>query len=133
MSLTLSDLPAGHSFETVRFSVDAALSRAYREATGDEDVVYEAEGFVPPLAVAALALGALLNQVGLPPGTLHTNESLEFLQAVPVDAEVECLARIAQRSQRAGMIVCALESDLRLSGATAIRARATVFCPASPA
>ena len=129
MSQTLSDLPSGHTFETVRFSVDAAKSRAYREATGDTNPVFESEGFVPPLCVAALALGALLNQVGLPPGTLHTNESLEFLAAVPVDTELQCTARIAQKSQRAGMIVTVIENELLLDGTTAIKARATVFSP----
>lgn len=129
MNQTLSDLPPGHIFETVRFSVDAARSRAYREATGDTNPIFEREGFVPPLCVAALALGALLNQVGLPPGTLHTNESLEFLGTVPVDFEIECTARIAQKSQRAGMIVTVIENELVLAGSAVIKARATVFSP----
>lgn len=110
--------------------IDKARSRAYRDATGDPLALYEEENLVPPLAVAAFALGALLESVGLPPGTLHANESLRAHAAVPAGATVECRARVAQRSQRGGWVVTALESEIMLDGSPAISARATVLCPA---
>jgi hypothetical protein len=110
--------------------LDAGRCRAYRAATGDALTVYDAEGAVPPLAVAAFALGALLESVGLPPGTLHANESLQAHRAVPEGSTVECRARVAQRSQRGGWVVTVLESDLHLGGESAVSARATVLCPA---
>ena len=112
--------------------LDAARCRAYRAATGDALDVYDAQGAVPPLAVAAFALGALLESVGLPPGTLHANESLQAHAVVPEGATIECRARVAQRSQRGGWVVTVLESDLLLNGAAAVFARATVLCPAEP-
>jgi hypothetical protein len=130
VSTSLTDLPAGHAFEPMSIVLDAARSRAYREATGDALDVYDAHGAVPPLAVAAFALGALLESVGLPPGTLHANESLQARRPVPEGATVECRARVAQRSQRGGWVVTVLESDLMLQGESAIFARATVLCPA---
>jgi hypothetical protein len=128
---SVTDFAAGHIFAPIVIAADAGRTRAYREATGDSNPIYDAEDVVPPLALAAFALGALLNDVGLPPGTLHVNEAVEFRAAVPVGASIECRARLAQRSQRAGMIVSAIESELLVDGDIVLTARATVFCPAS--
>ena len=129
MTTSLSDFPAGHTFEPIVLNVDPERARAYREAVGDARQLYDEDGIVPPLALAAFALGALLNEVGLPPGTLHVNEALEFRRPVSTGAAVECRARVAQRSVRAGMIVSAVESELLVGGEVAVTARATVFCP----
>jgi hypothetical protein len=56
----LADLPAGHTFDPIRFIVDPDHSRAYRDATGDALSLYDDTNAVPPLAVAAFALGALM-------------------------------------------------------------------------
>lgn len=132
MAPSLIDLAAGHSFEPIRFSVDVARSRAYCAAVADSLPLYEAEAVVPPLAVAALALGGLLNQVGLPPGSLHVNETVDCRRSVPAGARLECRATLAQRSQRAGWIVSVLDCEVRLDGATALTARSTVLSPAGP-
>ncbi len=131
MSVILTDLPAGHVFDPVRFAIDAAAVRAYCAAAGDALSLYEDEGVAPPLAAAALCLGALLREVGLPPGTLHISEALEFAAPVPLGAEVECLTTLAQRSRRSGFIVTVLDSRLMVGGASALTARATVISPAS--
>jgi hypothetical protein len=132
VALTLTDLSAGHVFEPIVLSVDADSARAYRAAVTDSSVLFDAEGIVPPLVVAALALGALLNQVGLPPGTLHVNEALAFNAAIHIGARLECHATLAQRSQRAGWIVSVLDSEISLDGVAALTARATVLSPAGP-
>jgi acyl dehydratase len=129
---SLLDLPAGHPFEPVTFVVTAARARAYREAVGDRLSVYdEVGGAVPPLAVVALALGALLEKVQLPPGSLHASESVRFHGVVPAGAAVDCRARIAQRSLRAGWAVSVLETDLYVDGREVASARATVMSPPS--
>jgi hypothetical protein len=129
---SLTDLAAGHVFEPIAFTVDAAQTQAYRDAVGDTNPLYERESLVPPLALVALSLGALLNQVGLPPGTLHANEKVESHRAVEVGASVECRATLAQRSQRAGWIISVLDSQVVLDGSPALSARATVLSPAEP-
>ena len=127
----LPDLPAGHTFDPVEFSVDAATSRAYRDAVGDGLAVYAAAGgLVPPLAVVALGLGALLRQAVLPAGSLHASESLQCHRTVPEGSTVECRASVAQRSRRAGWIVSVLDSLLLVEGQPAVTARATVLSPA---
>jgi hypothetical protein len=131
VTVLLPDLPAGHVFEPLTFSVDAARSRAYRQAVGDSLAVYDEQGAVPPLAVAALALGALLERVSLPEGTLHANESLQVHEAVPDGAELECSAQIVQRSVRGGRVVSVLLSEIKLDGRPAVTTRATVIGPAA--
>jgi len=125
----LTELPAGHTFEPFSFNVDARRVRAYRDATGDALSLYDRAGVVPPLAIAAVALGVLLESVSLPPGTLHVNESLSFHRPVPVGASLECRAILAQRSVRAGLVVSVLDSEILLEGQSALTARATVMSP----
>lgn len=129
MTTLLTDLQAGHEFELVSFSLDAQRVRDYLEATGDEIDFYEQHGVTPPLAVAAFALGALLEAVTLPEGTLHISENLSFSAPVPLGGAVECRARLAQRSMRAGMVVSVLETEITYEGKPALTARATVMSP----
>lgn len=133
MTISLTDLQAGHEFETVRFSLDADRVRAYLAATGDELTFYAEKGLAPPLAVAAFALGVLLETVSLPEGTLHISENLSFQAPLPIGAVVECRARLAQRSVRAGMVVSVLETEICLAEKPALVARATVMSPAGAA
>ncbi len=129
MPVSLTDLPAGHIFPPTEITLTAEASRAYLAAVGDNLPAYGDAGAVPPLAVAALALGELMRQVTLPPGSLHASESLECHSIVPVGATVECRAKLAQRSQRAGWVVSVLESDLLVAGDLAVSTRATVLSP----
>jgi acyl dehydratase len=129
VSPPLTDLAAGHVFDPITITIDAERARAYRRATGDVLALYEDENVVPPLAVAAFALGKLLAAVGLPGGSLHGSEGLEFRAAVPVGATVECRSTLVQRSKRAGWIACVLASQILVAGEVAIVARATVLTP----
>jgi hypothetical protein len=129
----LTELPAGYEFPTTSFEITAGMARAYRAATGDEqDAVYAGSGAVPPLAVAALALGEMLKQVQLPEGSLHASETVEASALVPEGAMVSCRARLAQRSVRAGYVWSVLETVLSVAGAPAVTARATVLSPVEP-
>jgi hypothetical protein len=133
VALLLTDLEAGHSFETIQFVIDRERSQAYLDATGDKLTLYNENYAVPPLAVAALALGALLERVSLPPGTLHASESLRAYEAVQVGTRLQCDVRLAQRSARGGWIVSVLESEILVEGRVAVSTRATVLSPADPA
>ena len=128
-SILLTDLPAGHEFPTVTFLLDSQRIRDYVASTEDELGVYEGLGAAPPLAVAAFALGALLEEVTLPEGTLHVSEALSFNAPVPIGAAVECRARLVQRSVRGGMVVSVLETEITHDGRLALTARATVMSP----
>ena len=131
MAQLLTDLPAGHRFDRLTIALDPTRAAAYREAAGDKLDVYEREAVVPPLAVPALCLGALLETVSLPPGTLHASERVEFRKPVPAGASVDCDTVLSQRSQRSGWIVSVIDSQVMLSGEVAVQARATLLSPIS--
>jgi len=130
VSRLLTELTAGHIFVPITFTISAADASAYREAVGATlPASGPARGLVPGLAVAALALGKLLEQVTLPPGSLHASESLEFHSTVPEGSELECRARLSQRSVRAGWVVSVLDTNTLVEGAAAVSARATILSP----
>jgi hypothetical protein len=132
VSRLLTELTAGHVFEPITFTITDADNLAYREAVGEMvPASSRAAVFVPALAVAALALGKLLEQVQLPPGSLHASESLAFNSAVPAGSHLECRARLSQRSVRAGWVVSVLDTDTFLEGAPAVSGRATILSPAT--
>jgi hypothetical protein len=127
---SLADLPAGHTFEPIRFTVDTEKSRAYRTATGDMLTIYDEQGVVPPLAIAALALGALMEVIDLPDGTLHGNETMEAHAPVPVGATLDCTPKVTRNAVRAGMVFITLEFPVTHEGAPVVTSRAAVLFPA---
>ena len=130
MPQSLTDLAAGHVFPPVHIQIDERRVHDYVVATGDNLALYEEAQVAPSLAVAAFALGVLLEEVTLPPGSLHASEALLFKAPVPIDARVECRAVLAQRSLRGGYVVSVLQSEIVHNGQTALIARAAVMSPA---
>ncbi len=115
----LSDLPKGHEFPATELQITAEDVSAYLDAVQDANSVYRDCGFAPPLAVAARALGALLDLIELPPGTLHTGQQIESAAGVPLGAPLTLSARLTQRSERAGLIIFAIEYAVTVAPATA--------------
>src|SRR3990172_8171522 len=102
----LSDLPKNHRFPDTHFQVTAESLRQYLEAVEDANPVYLERGLAPPLAVAARALGAVLETIELPAGALHTGQEVEAHAGVPIGSTLTLSGRIAQRSERAGLLIC---------------------------
>jgi hypothetical protein len=100
--LLLSDLPKEHELTAARIDLTSERIAAYLSAVGDANVIYRERGLAPPLAVAAIALGALLEQIELPAGSLHASQEVEALGGVPLDASLTLRGHVAQRSERAG-------------------------------
>jgi hypothetical protein len=131
--LLISDLPKGHRFATVSFELTADDVRRYLAAAGDGNAIYAERALAPPLAVAARALGALLETVELPAGTLHTGQEVEAHGGVPIGAALTLTGRIAQRSERAGYVIAVIEFEVTPAAAAgpALTGRTTVMAPSS--
>ena len=131
----MADLPRGHEFPATRFRLGVDDARRYLEAVEDRSNAYgqgpKGPAWVPPLAVAALALRAILEQVGLPPGALHASQEVEFRRPVPVGASLRSRARVAQRSEMRGAVVSVIEFEVEEEGTpgAAVVGRATVIAP----
>lgn len=132
---SLADLPRGHEIPVAGFRLGADDARRYLDAvedrTGAYDVGPDGPAWVPPLAVAALALRAILEQVNLPAGALHTGQEVEFRRPVPLGSLLRPAARVAQRSEMRGAVISIVEFDVAAEGSSdpSVVGRATVMMP----
>jgi acyl dehydratase len=70
---------------------------------GDRSELFSEEGdpgLAPPMAVAALSLRGVVNDLAVPAGTLHAGQELEFSGAVQVGETLACKATVLQNSVR---------------------------------
>jgi hypothetical protein len=127
----LSDLEKGHEFPPTKFDLTQDYVDEYLAATRDSNAIYGQTGLAPPLAVAARALGKLLEAIELPPGSLHTGQEVEMKAGVPVPSTLELSGRLAQRSMRAGLVIGVLEFQVSVVGETgpALLGKTTVMMP----
>jgi hypothetical protein len=130
---SLPDLPKGHRFPETTFQITRQDVEGYLRAVDDRQSVYLEMGLAPPLGVAARALSALLDVVELPGGSLHTGQEVEAQAGVPIGAELIMTGRIAQRSERSGLIISVLEFSVTVTGESspAVSGRTTVMAAAS--
>src|SRR5438132_1546017 len=121
---SVSTLPRGYELEPAQFSLPRERIDAYLVAVGDRNAY---GNIVPPLAVVALALAELQEQVSLPEGSLHTAQEVEQMRAVGAGEMLTMRGRIAQRSERQGFVISVIEMDvLGAEGNPSIRSRTTV-------
>ena len=123
---SVSALPRGYELEPAQFSLSRERVDAYLRAVGDND---DYGDIVPPLAVVALALAELQEQVSLAEGALHTAQEVEHLRPVRVGEPLTMRGRVAQRSKRQGFVISVIELDIDSGDQSAMRARTTVMAP----
>ena len=128
---TLAALEKGHEFPPASFDLSEEWVDAYVASVGDEAIGALDGGFVPPMAVAALAIRALLEQASLPPGTLHVGQELAFTAPVRLGETLTVAARIASRGKRAGWALIAVELRVAGDDRAVMTGRATLSFPAA--
>jgi acyl dehydratase len=77
--------------------------KRYLDAVGDDSQAYFHYSLVPPLALAACTLGALLEKLSLPPGAIHSLQEIETVQPVTIGEEIRATARV-ERPRRRGSL-----------------------------
>lgn len=94
-------LPApGEELHLGRWVVDDEFVQEYLGAVEDSSPIYGEVDAVPPLALAARALGALLEELSLPPGTIHGAQELDCRRTVRQGEEVSCIATPSRPMRR---------------------------------
>ena len=134
MNKAIEALEKGEQFSATSFVLDEEAVARYVEAVEDEALprLAQAEGkaWVPPMAVAALALRSLMEQTALPAGAIHASQEFEFLRAVEVGERITCRAWLSHRSQRAGWWVLAVGMEgADEPGQAVLAGRLTVMVP----
>lgn len=94
------DLKAGQEFPPAAFQVDSATVADYLKAVEEDNVIYQNTGLVPPMALAALALKALINTISMPPGTIHVSQEFEFIDAINTRDTLTSQARVSRIQER---------------------------------
>src|SRR5689334_8532632 len=101
-----ADLPAGHEFTPVEFTIGEAALSAYLAAVGDAQSLYGLCGprtggapLVPPWAVAAFALRSLAGTLALEPGAIHGGQDYEFRRPVRAGEPLRATSRVANKTR----------------------------------
>lgn len=105
--------------------------RAYLAATG------ESEGpsaqlwveTVPPVALGAFALAALMEQMPPPFGTLHAGQEFEFHRSVAPGEELTARVTVERRGERRGSLLTALSIELRAGDEVVAEGRTMLVNP----
>ncbi len=110
------------SFDTAQDLVDE-----YLRSVGDALPIYKETGIVPPLYLAASALGSLLRKLALPPGAIHSLQEVATKTPVAIGREIKVSAILEKPRRRAGLefitAVCTVESG----GTAALTSKSTVL------
>ena len=75
----------------------------YLIAVCDTGVEYRQFRMVPPVAISSLIIGALLEKLGLPSGTIHSLQEIETLGPALIGDLLRARAVIGQPRQRGGV------------------------------
>jgi acyl dehydratase len=126
---SLADLPKGYAFPPVSFELTDDWVQAYVDAVEDAATGGIAPDLVPPMAVAALSVRAMLEQASLPPGTLHAGQELSFLSPVHRGETLTVSAQVASRGERAGWVLMGIELRVERGDQPVMTGRATISFP----
>jgi acyl dehydratase len=129
MPATLATLPKGHEFPPTMFTLSTEWVDVYVHAVGDAAIRDAGPGLVPPMAVAALSVRAMLESAPLPPGTLHAGQELAFHRAVGIGEQLTVGARVVSRGERAGWVLLSVDFNVSSAGEDVMSGRATVTFP----
>jgi len=117
-------LTRGQPLPPFTLQIDQPEVDAYLDATGEPSERWQ--GVVPPLAIGALALGALLDEIAPPPGLVHTNQEFDFTAAIPVGTLLHGQFTVDQRQTRRGTMFTTFGVTILDGERTAVTGSATV-------
>lgn len=125
---------AGEQFDLGRLAVERAWVAKYLEAVADSSPIYTQLNAAPPMALAAHVLGALIEKLSLPPGTIHATQELECMSMITLGQEVSCTATLSRPLQRGEWSFVAAQFTVVGQGGEALLAgKSTVMVPHSVA
>ncbi|MEZ4504165.1 MAG: hypothetical protein R3C39_16190 [Dehalococcoidia bacterium] len=129
MTIDFHAVSAGDVLPAFTMTISADEVRDYLRSTGEDPEVWLGAGVVPPLGALALTLAALTEEMPLPAGVIHSGQEVDFVQSIPIDAEISGFAVIDRRSERAGVLMTQLGFELQVDEATAARGKITIVMP----
>lgn len=128
MPIDYAELLANQVVSNQRYVLDDAAVSAYVKAVGDSSA---GTATAPPMAIAALSLRGVVQDLAIPGGTLHVGQEIRFNGAVSPPETLDCRATLLQNSVRGDwrFLVVRLEvEDSR--GTQVMEGKSTIMVPA---
>ena len=123
---------AGEQLDLGKLMVERESVVGYLDAVADDSPIYLELNVAPPMALAAHVLGALIEKLSLPAGTIHATQELECKGLVTLGQEVSCTATMSRPLQRGGWnFIAARFTVLGQDGGTLLEGKSTVMVPES--
>jgi acyl dehydratase len=128
-----SKLETGQQLSSQSLTLDAKAVGDYVTAVSDASNPATGDGtpLVPPMAIAALTLSAVINTLQIPGGTIHASQELGFGASVPVGDTLQCTATLAQNTVRRSwrFLVVNMEATSE-TGSAVMEGKSTIMLPA---
>ena len=132
MPIDYSQLVPGQVISSQTYLLDDATVSAYADAVGDRSRLIADDGraAAPPMAVAALSLRGVVNDLAIPGGTLHVGQELEFNRPVATAETLECRATLMQNSVRGDWRFLVVRLDVEdAEGRPVMGGKSTIILP----
>jgi acyl dehydratase len=130
MPVDYSRLNPGQVVSEKTYVLDARTVSRYVEAVADRSAPLEG-GLAPPMAVAALSLRGVVQDLAIPGGTLHAGQEVAFDGGVRIGERLTCIATLAQNSVRGTWRFLVVElSVLDGGGHGVMSGKSTIMVPA---
>ncbi len=102
--------------------------RQYVEAVGDQQRVYFGHSLIPPVAMTAWALGAILDKLALPDGAIHSSQELETLGVARFPGTYRITADPGKPRQRGNLVFLTVSYSVAdVEGRIVQRGKSTVL------
>ncbi len=108
-----SQLEVGYEFPSATYHLSSTDVSAYLKATGETDRLFQDTGIVPPTAIAAWSLIALLDYVDMPSGTIHLSQELESIGIAKESDTITCHARVSRKQERGKLRLLDIEFSVK--------------------
>ncbi len=95
-----------------QYEISQDFINKYTESVKDDSVY---NNLVPPMAISALSIRGVLNDLNIPGGTVHLNQEFDYFSAVHKNEIINCKATIISNNVRAGwrFLVIKLETSTK--------------------
>jgi hypothetical protein len=94
------ELSVGHEFPRSTFRLNSRMIDSFRKAVEEPAHASWRRDTVPPMAVAAAALGALAERVNFPFGSIHLTQELDFKIPVMREERLTCCGKLLSRKDK---------------------------------
>ena len=133
MAVDYSKLITGQIVSQHRYQLDKGMVDEYLAAVKDVSeapITEDGRQLAPPMAVAALSLRGVVQDLQIPGGTLHVGQEFGFAKAVVVGTTLDCQAMLALNSVRGGMRLMVVNSTVRdADGVQVMSGKSTIMLP----